>query len=476
MLCKKGIGLVLTVFIACLIVGNVVADIPLPEVIKGRYIIMMNNEQGIPNDLNKAVVSAGGKLEVTVPEIGMAVATSNVNGFADRLKHKDVKCVLPDLKIQWLPNNEIRAQGISPGDEPYFDFQWNMRVIDAPSAWDAGYTGKGVRVADLDTGIDPTHQDLVQNLDLSDSRSFVLDEPYPGGPMFDGFGHGTHTAGLIAAADNNYGIIGVAPEATIIAVKVLNKDGWGYFEWIAQGIIYAASEADADVINMSLAGYFPKNGMPEWGLPARLAAYYHTLFNRSTSFAARNGVTVVCAAANMGTNLNKDRNWIVLPAQAGNVMAISATGPINQENFDTPAFYTNYGTSVISVAAPGGNLDLTNPNDLDLVVSCLPTFIYPYTGFGWWAGTSMATPHVSGLAALIIGKNGGNMSPAQVKAIIEQSADDLGKPGMDDFYGHGRINAYKAVTGIKKAPAMNKGKVNPVGKLSDTWGTIKTRE
>jgi len=470
MISYRGIGIILAVSIICLIVGNVMADIPLPEVIKGRYIIMMN-EQGIPNDFNNAVANAGGKLELTVPEIGMAVATSNIDGFADRLKHKDVMCVLPDLKIQWIPNNETHAQGISPGDEPLFGFQWDMRVIDAPDAWAAGYTGKGVRVADLDTGIDPLHPDLTPNIDFAASKSFVPYEPF----IDDLNGHGTHTAGTIAAADNGFGIIGVAPEATIIAVKVMDKTGSGYFEWIVQGAVYAASEADADVINMSLDGYLPKNGIPEYGLTARIVAYYLTLCNRGANFAVRNGVTVVCAAGNEATALNKDSNWVVLPAQAGNNLAISATGPINQENFDTPAFYTNYGTSVISVAAPGGNADLSNFNYLDLVVSCVPTFFDP-SGFAWGFGTSMATPHVSGLAALIIGKNGGDMSPAKVKAIIEQSADDLGKPGMDDFYGHGRINAYKAVTGINKAPAINKGKISPVDKLSDTWGTIKTHE
>jgi subtilisin family serine protease len=159
----------------------------------------------------------------------------------------------------------------------------------------------------------------------------------------------------------------------------------------------------------------------------------------------------------------------MLPAEAGNGMAVSATGPIGQENFDNPASYTNYGTSVIDVAAPGGDFQLY-PEDnwwLDMVISTLPG------GWAWMAGTSMATPHVSGVAALVIGQHGGEMQPAQVKAIIEQSADDLGKPGMDDYYGCGRINAYKAVAGIKKAPAISRGRVSPSGKLTSTWGKLK---
>ena len=150
-------------------------------------------------------------------------------------------------------------------------------------------------------------------------------------------------------------------------------------------------------------------------------------------------------------------------------MAVSATGPLSQKDFDTPAFYTNYGTSVIDVAAPGGNIDLSFPPNwwIDMVLSTHPM------GWIFACGTSASAPHVSGVAALIIGQHGGEMPPAQVKAIIEQSADDLGKPGMDDYYGRGRINACNAVGGIKKAPAISRGRVSPVGKLAASWGKLK---
>jgi subtilisin family serine protease len=249
----------------------------------------------------------------------------------------------------------------------------------------------------------------------------------------------------------------------------MNQIGMGDFSWIIQGILYAATEADADVINMSLAGYFPKSGVPDSGLPARDVAYYVSLFNRVLSFAAQQDATVVSAAANDGINLNHDQNWVVLPAQAGNGMAISATGPLGQQDFDRPASYTNYGTSVIDVAAPGGDDALWPATGwwLDMVISTVPG------GWAWGDGTSMAAPHVSGVAALIIEKNGGDMQPAQVKAAIEQTADDLGKPGVDDYYGRGRINAYKAVGGTQAAPPISGRKVTPAGKLSATWATIK---
>jgi subtilisin family serine protease len=225
-------------------------------------------------------------------------------------------------------------------------------------------------------------------------------------------------------------------------VKVLDGTGSGAFSWIVSGIVYAATEADADVINMSLSGYFPKSGMHNIWWPAKESAYYVSLFNRAVNFAARQGVTVVSAAGNDATNLNHNQDWVVLPAEAGNGMAVSATGPVGLENFDNPASYTNYGTSVIDVAAPGGDHQLWPESNwwFDMVFSTAPG------GWMWAAGTSASAPHVSGVAALLIGQNGGEMHPAQVKAIIEQSADDLGKPGMDDYYGRGRINAYKAVT------------------------------
>lgn len=420
-----------------------------PQIVAGQHIILMKAKQGIPIDLEKSVLQADGEVVGAVPEVGIMVAASDAENFAEQLaKHKDIQAVLPELNVQWVPKY-MDFHRCSIGDnETLYGFQWNMPAINAPGAWDAGYTGAGARVADLDSGIDIYHPDLVPNIDFGASRSFALDWMWlpdegwiPPEPFIDDLdGHGTWTAGIIAAADNELGVIGVAPEATIIAVKVLNCTGWGYFSWIINGIVYAAADADADVINMSLGGALPKSD-------ARydpLVPYYLSLFNRAVNFATRQGVTVVCSAGNEAWDLNHNADWVVLPAEAGSGMTVSATGPLNQQNFDTLAFYTNYGTSVVNVAAPGGNWDFGLTFPFPAVYDWL--FSTYLSGWAWSYGTSGSAPHVSGVAALIIGKNGGEMNPAQVKAIIEQSADDLGKAGMDDYYGRGRINAHKAVT------------------------------
>jgi subtilisin family serine protease len=130
---------------------------------------------------------------------------------------------------------------------------------------------------------------------------------------------------------------------------------------------------------------------------------------------------------------------MTIPAQSGNGLAVSATGPYCQTDFDRFASYSNYGQSVINLAAPGGGVDCPLPTYyLDFVLSDSKGAYY------FAAGTSMAAPHVSGVAALIVGKYG-HIGPASVKAILQRSADDLYKPGADPFSGKGRVNAQKAL-------------------------------
>jgi subtilisin family serine protease len=321
-----------------------------------------------------------------------------------------------------------------------------MKAIDAPGAWDAGYTGAGVRVAILDSGIDPTHPDLAPNLNTALSTSFVPYEPY----IDDGDGHGTHVAGIVAAADNAYGSIGVAPNAEIVAVKVLDSEGKGAFSYVIDGMLYA-NAIGADVINMSLGAYLPRSGFTAGDgtkVGANEVAVLVTLLTRVINYVWSNGSFVVGSAGNGALDSTGDAGLLHVPSDCGRILSISATGPLGwgfdpTVDLDTPAFYTNYG-SAIDYAAPGGNYDVTIPDYwLDMVFSTYPT--YYSTGWAWMCGTSMATPHVAGIAALIIEANGHSLTPSQVESILRRSADDLGKPGRDEWYGRGRVNAAQAV-------------------------------
>jgi subtilisin family serine protease len=406
------------------------------------YMLIFQNED-LPEGLGQQVALANGKMKASIKQIGVAIASSSDATFIDKAsKISGIQSVVLNPVVQWggpEPTIEEMSEPV-PILDPYFDLQWNLFMIHAapgydalgawtPGAWDLGARGEGVRVFVLDSGIDSHNPDISPNLNTGLCWSFVPDEDWEASLLFS---HGTHIAGIIAAAQNDFGIIGVAPKAELVAVKVLSENtGAGYLSYLNQAIVYAADNG-ADIINMSLGGYLPsRKGWWDGDVhvTAKMVEQILHASQRAINYAHRKGATLVAAAGNDAIDADHDQKAIIVPAQLAQVIAVSAT-----DMWDGPWYLNNYGKTLVSFAAPG-----------DWVLSDIN-----YNKFAYWSGTSQAAAHVSGVAALIIGQNGGSRNrkperPEQVEKVLKQSADDLGTPGKDDYYGMGRVNAYKAV-------------------------------
>jgi subtilisin family serine protease len=426
---------------------------------KAANFMVISKTEALPSGF-ESTISAYGQVLKSIPEIGVLVVKPTATNFKSKVsKLADVLAVVPDLKVRWIEPLTVVEETNPPSigdDETYFPYLWGLDAINAPEAWNAGYKGAGARVFILDSGIDAEHPDIQPNLNTELSTSFVPGEGYnirPGAY----FNHGTHVAGIIAAADNSYGVIGVAPEAEIVAVKVLSEySGSGDFSWVDEGIVYAADNG-ADVINMSLGAvvnrngfYIDENGDLQRDQPATIQ-FLIIAQQRALNYAARKGVVIISSAGNDGTDFDGLGAYVKLPADLQHVVAVSATAPdywyyylsngIEDVNFDIPASYTSYGKSLVDLAAPGGDFDFQgNPGyQFDMVLSASSQSFY------FAAGTSMAAPHVAGVAALIIGKNGGQMNPDDVIQQLYRTADNIDGMGVTDFFGRGRVNAYRAV-------------------------------
>ncbi len=269
---------------------------------------------------------------------------------------------------------------------------WGIPHIKADTVQSTGVTGSGVKVAILDTGIDATHEDL----NVAGGASFVSGEP---DALTDGNGHGTHVAGTVAGLNNTLGVLGVAPSASLYAVKVLGADGSGTYAGIAQGIEWAV-ENGMDVINMSLGG-----------------SQGSTALEQAVDNAYNSGVVVVAAAGNSGSR--GKRNTIGYPAKYSSVIAVGAVDSSNNR-----ASFSSVG-SELEVMAPGVNILSSVPGN----------------GYDSYNGTSMASPHVAGAAALILAKHP-SLTNVQVRERLRNTATYLG----DSFYyGSGVINVEAAI-------------------------------
>ncbi|MDD5088555.1 MAG: S8 family serine peptidase [bacterium] len=317
--------------------------------------------------------------------------------------------------VEWANFNYIAHACWTPNDT-YYSYQWHYPRINLPQAWDITRGAASVVVAVCDMGFYFDHEDW-GGVQTTSPRDFIDNDNNPAVTVYDS--HGSHVAGtILAATNNNRGVAGIAPLCTFMPVRVLNDEGSGTIDQIANGIQWTANNG-ADVVNLSL-------GFSVTGPPVDPGPPLSTAINN----AAGAGV-VICAATG-----NDGMSYVAYPGAYTACIAVGATG-----YDDAIAPYSNQGTA-IDVTAPGGNTDqdLNQDGYIDGVLSTLRNQEGDYYGF--WQGTSMATPHVAGVAALLLSHG---LAAAQVRDALQQTAVDLGTPGWDATFGYGRINAYAAL-------------------------------
>lgn len=301
-----------------------------------------------------------------------------------------------DVEVFTLAQPIIR--GKAPPPPPAQVLPWGIDRIDAELVWGLS-TADPIKVAIIDTGIDLKHPDLKDNLKGGVSTVWYTSS------YNDDNGHGTHVAGIVAAVDNTIGVVGVGPKIDLYSVKVLDRRGAGYLSDVIEGLDWAIQKG-MQVVNMSL------------GTTADVQS-----FREAVERVNKAGIVQVAAAGNSG-------QAVTYPAAYPAVIAVSAT-----DSADSVASWSSRGPEV-DLAAPGVNIYST----------------YKGQTYKSLSGTSMAAPHVTGVAALILSVPGkcdfggdGKCSPAEVQQRLETTAEDLGAMGKDDVYGSGLVDAEKAV-------------------------------
>lgn len=295
-----------------------------------------------------------------------------------------------DPSVKWIETDyEVRVQS-QTASAPY-------KRVQAHTSKAAGWTGKGVKIAVIDTGINGRHPEIT----LAGGVSFIQNSPYD----VDLFGHGTHVAGIIAAADNDIGIIGVAPNAELYAVKALGNDGYGTETSIIAGVEWAI-ENKMDIINLSLTSGNSTKAMEE-----------------VLKKADRNGIIVVAAAGNL-EDLDEQFTDVLFPARYDSVIAVCSL-----ENNLERSIFSYYGPN-LDVCAPGSNI--------------YSTFSDPETetdeDYGYGSGTSVAAPFVTGVLALYK-EAYPQMDHRQIRKLMQLNALPLGKGGKNNQYGYGLVQA-----------------------------------
>jgi serine protease len=337
-----------------------------------------------------------------------------------------IKEYLNRADVEYAEPNHIAYALMVPND-PYYKYQWNLNNpvyggIQMEKAWDISTGSQSVIVAVVDTGIAYENYgkycqapDLAQTCFVS-GYDFINNDSHPN----DDNSHGTHVAGTIAQSTNNStGVAGIAFNTCLMPVKVLNSSGSGSYAAVANGIRFAADNG-AKVINLSLGGSVSDITLKD-----------------AVKYAYEKGVTVAAACG------NENASSCLYPAAYDDyVIAVGAT-----QYDETKAPYSNYGPS-LDIVAPGGNTSIDQNGDgyVDGILQQTFSSSSAVCNFAYYffQGTSMATPHAAGVAALLIAK-GNATTPDQVRAALQETAEDKGTPGRDNTYGYGLIDAYRAL-------------------------------
>ncbi|MEN6430655.1 MAG: S8 family peptidase, partial [Coriobacteriales bacterium] len=309
------------------------------------------------------------------------------------------------------PNGRVRALW-TPSDSLHPQ-QWGMGAIQMPAAWDIERGDSAVTVAVIDTGAQLDHPDLAGNLDIASDYDFADDD----NTADDTNGHGTHVCGIIAAVtDNATGVAGVAPGVRVLPLKIIDESGYGSISDLADAIMYATDHG-ADVVNMSLGEALDLTRPSD----AAQAQY----MQEAIDYAFTRDVVLIAAAG----NASEGATSVFYPAACDGVIAVAATARSGEV-----ASYSCYGPEV-DIAAPGGDGTIRQ----NLIISTFLGSAYQYM-----QGTSMASPHVAGAAALLR-SHVATASASRVANALVYSAADISPEGWDEHSGHGLLQVASAL-------------------------------